>query len=374
MAALSLDYCALRRRRLADALANASLDAAVITDSRDCYYFSGALMPNDLPTALVIREDGAAFMACPNGHEVSGIDGVIYYEWNHRGTRHQNPLEQLTTVVEQAFPNLQGHRVAVQTESMPWRLAHALEKRGTQKISAIDETISAVQRRKDSDELEVIRASIRANMAAYNAVANAIAPGVTELEVLSAGRCGADVAAGEKTFHDGDYQSGTYNGPARDRRVERRELYIVDAWTCYRGYWSDMSRTFAVGAEPTDVQQALFDHIRWVQTQVPTLLRPGVDGSEVYQALDEMIRQHPPLAENGLIHHGGHAIGLRSHEMPDINLARGGKLEAGNIICIEPGGYLDEARFGVRLENMYLVTEDGCEDLCPGAVTLERCG
>jgi Xaa-Pro aminopeptidase len=60
--------------------------------------------------------------------------------------------------------------------------------------------------------------------------------------------------------------------------------------------------------------------------------------------------------------------------MPDINLARGGKLESGNIICIEPGGYFAGARYGVRLENMYLITDSGCEDLCPGEVTLQRCG
>jgi Xaa-Pro aminopeptidase len=87
-----------------------------------------------------------------------------------------------------------------------------------------------------------------------------------------------------------------------------------------------------------------------------------------------MIREHPRLADEGLIHHGGHAIGLRIHEMPDVNLERGGTLEAGNVVCIEPGGYFAEARFGVRLENMYLVTEDGCEDLCPGEVELHICG
>jgi Xaa-Pro dipeptidase len=111
-----------------------------------------------------------------------------------------------------------------------------------------------------------------------------------------------------------------------------------------------------------------------VQRETPGLLKPGVDGQEIYKALDEMIRQHPCLAAQGLIHHGGHAIGLRSHEMPDVNLDRGGVLQAGNIICIEPGGYFAEARFGVRLENMYLITENGCEDLCPGEVELYQCG
>jgi Xaa-Pro dipeptidase len=231
-----------------------------------------------------------------------------------------------------------------------------------------------MQKRKDVDEIDVIRASIRANLGAYEAARKAIGPGVSELDVLAAGYRGAMEAAGEKVFHDGDYQCGQYNGAARNRRIEVGELYIIDAWTCYRGYWSDMSRTFMVGQPPTDVQGELYEHIRHVQQEVPKLLKPGVDGREVYRALDEMIREHPRLADEGLIHHGGHAIGLRIHEMPDVNLERGGTLEAGNVVCIEPGGYFAEARFGVRLENMYLVTEDGCEDLCPGEVELHICG
>jgi Xaa-Pro aminopeptidase len=254
------------------------------------------------------------------------------------------------------------------------RLTQVFERAVTREFLAIDDAVSTLQRRKDEDEVELIREAIRANFAAYKAVAQTIAPGINELDILSAGRQGATRAAGEKVFHDGDYQSGAYNGPARNRAIERGELYIVDAWTCYRGYWADMSRTFIVGTEPTDVQQGLFEHIRWVQSQVPALLKPGRDGSDVYQALDELIRQHPPLADKGLIHHGGHAIGLRSHELPDINFERGGKLEAGNVICVEPGGYFQVANFGVRLENMYLITETGCTDLCPGNVELFRCG
>ena len=111
-----------------------------------------------------------------------------------------------------------------------------------------------------------------------------------------------------------------------------------------------------------------------MQRDVKRLLRPGLDGTEVYRALDELVREHPLLSDTGLIHHGGHAIGLRIHEMPDINLDRGGPLEPGNVICIEPGGYFDAARYGVRLENMYLITETGCENLCPGELELPQCG
>ena len=103
------------------------------------------------------------------------------------------------------------------------------------------------------------------------------------------------------------------------------------------------------------------------------LLRPGVDSREIYRAMDEMIREYPLLADEGLTHHGGHCIGLRAHEMPDVNPNRGGVLEAGNVVCLEPGGYTSAARFGVRLENTYLITETGAENLCPGPLELICC-
>ena len=49
--------------------------------------------------------------------------------------------------------------------------------------------------------------------------------------------------------------------------------------------------------------------------------------------------------------------------MPDLNRARGGTLEVGNVVSVEPGAYIPEARLGVRLENMYLITAEGCENL-----------
>jgi Xaa-Pro aminopeptidase len=181
------------------------------------------------------------------------------------------------------------------------------------------------------------------------------------------------MTAREQVDHDGDYQSGAYNGPARDRAIEAGELYIIDAWTCCRGYWSDLSRVFVVGSQPDDLQQSLFDHIAGVQRRAAGLLRPGLDTTELWRAMDQMIREYPALADTGLIHHGGHAIGLRIHEEPDINRDRGGVLRTGDVICLEPGGYRPEARHGVRIENTYLVSQSGSELLSHGTIELLTC-
>lgn len=349
------------------------LDAAVITDVRDCYYFTGTLAPDDLPMVLAVDQNGSWHGVSPAEFEVRGCDRVASYEWNYRGTRNPDPVDCLIAACDRAGLRVSGHRIGIHRQTL---LARVAEKAcaGGAELVPFDESLASMQQRKDEDEIDVIRACVCANLAAYEAVAAAIAPGVSELEVLAAGRRGAILGAGEKVFHDGDYQSGSYNGPARDRAIERGELYIADAWTRYRGYWTDMSRTFAVGAQPTDIQRALYDHIRGIQRRLPQILRPGVDGCALYRQVDEILREHAPLAQTGLIHHAGHAIGLRIHEMPDLNPDRGGTLQAGNIICVEPGGYFDAARQGVRLENMYLITETGCEDLSPGEIELLVCG
>jgi Xaa-Pro aminopeptidase len=373
MAQLLSAYSAKRRARFIELLIRERLDAGVITDVHDIYYFTGTIIPADLPALLALRTDGTSLVICPAEFEVGSVDRALHYQWNHRGTRNPSVIGIMLEVLADAWRPAARHRIGVQSNSLLECVSQILEHTGTNDFLPIDAELEQMQRRKDPDEIDVIRASIAANLAAYDAVAAEIRPGANELDVLAAGRRGATSAAGEKVFHDGDYQCGQFNGPARDRRIEAGELYIVDAWTCYRGYWSDLSRTYAVGAEPTEIQQALFDHIQWIHSKLPELLRPDTDGMDVYSALDEMIRLHPPLRDTGLIHHGGHAIGLRIHEMPDINLSRGGKLEAGNVICVEPGGYVAAARYGVRLENTYLITEFVCENLCPGELQLMVC-
>jgi Xaa-Pro aminopeptidase len=373
MGKLSAEGCAERRHRFVELMATMQLDTALITDVRDAYYFTGVLCPDDLPLALVVDNRGTWRCLGPAEFNFDVCDSTLTYEWNTRGTRNPDPVQCLIAAARRADFRAPRGRVGVQSQSLLAQVAEKLIS-AADELTPFDDALARMQQRKDRDEIDVIRSCVRANLAAYEAVAQTIAPGVNELEVLAAGRRGAMIGAGEKVFHDGDYQSGGFNGPARDRAIERGELYIVDAWTRYRGYWSDLSRTFVVGETPTDVQRALFDHIRNVQQSLLSLLRPGIDGRMLYQHLDEMIRCHPALAAEGLVHHGGHAIGLRAHEMPDINPNRGGTFQPGNIVCVEPGGYFDAARFGVRLENMYLITEEGCEDLCADEIELLVCG
>jgi Xaa-Pro aminopeptidase len=361
---LTQSGCLNRQHRFREQLAAQNIDAAVLTDYRDVYYFTGMLSAQ-FPIFLLLETGGGCWLVANTDDGVSCVDDCTTYEWNKLGTLNPNILDGMSGVVAKRIQGTGAiKRLGWQAEAMPHLLRQTVDS-GLQPDEwvAVDNLLRTMQSRKDPDEVALIRKSIQADLAAYTAVQKAITPGENELAVLAAGQRGAMMGAGEKVFHDGDYQCGVFNGPARNRNIVQGEIYIVDAWTCYRGYWSDLSRAFVVGGSPTDLQQSVFDHIASVQREVPALLKPGTDGTAVWRALDARIREHPALADTGLVHHGGHAIGLRAHEMPDLNRDRGGTLEVGNVVSVEPGGYADALNYGVRIENMYLITEAGAENL-----------
>lgn len=358
--------CLGRQERLRQALAERGIDAAVISDPLEIYYFTGLLLPKTphVLRALLWVDAASVWLIAPLGQGSAAVDELLTYEWSHNFTTNADWTRCINTLAAARLSGTTARRIGWQAELLPHLLGTTIQAVvHPDEWIAIDDLLADMEARKDPDEIELIRRSIAANIAAYQAAQAAIQPGVTELDVLLAAQVAATRAAGEIVWHGGDYQSGAFGGYARSRRIEAGELYIVDAWTYYQGYWSDMSRTFIVGDTISPLQQSLFDHLKAIHEVMPQLLVAGIDGTAVWQRVDALVRQHPALADSGLVHHAGHALGLRAHELPDLNPDRGGLLEVGNVISVEPGGYVEAARLGVRLENMYLITDNGAENL-----------
>jgi Xaa-Pro aminopeptidase len=362
-----------RMRALMDAQ---NLDILYLSDVRDIYYGTGQLLTVPDPAAhfpalFALAADGSSWLV---SHTMEGdalVTQRFAYEPALAATMNPDPMTRLNDVVAAVVAG--GHfpkRVGFQAESLPWLLQDTIAR--IQRPGAwvpIDTHLQAMQAVKDPDELELMRGAIRCSAAAYAAARAIIAPGVNELDVREAGHRAAVLEAGEIVFHNGDYRSGVPGGFARNRQIEAGELYIIDAWSCYRGYWSDLSRAFAV-SEPTALQQEVFDWIADVLRGVQNEIRPGRDGTEMWVWLDARLREHPHLRDKGHRGHGGHSIGTRAHEQPDINKDRGGRIEAGMILCVEPSGYSPELDAGIRLENQFLVTATGAELLSDIPLTL----
>jgi Xaa-Pro dipeptidase len=370
---LTTTGCLNRQQRLRAALAEQNIDAAVISDRHEIYYFTGMLLPVYafvLPAVLWVDAQ-TTWLIAPMNMGAAAVDELLPYEAVHNSTTSADWLRSISTLLAAKLGGGSLRRLGWQCESLPRLLGSTIDLAvHPDEWIALDDLLTAMEARKDPDELDLIRRSVAIDLAAYHAVEPLIRPGANELDILAAAQRAAMREAGEIVWHGGDYCSGTGGGAARDRAIEAGELYIVDAWTQYRGYWSDLSRTYIVGDEISPLQQSIFDHLAAIHERLPDMLQPGVPGEIVWAQIDTLVRQHPALAADGLVHHAGHSIGLRAHEMPDLNPDRGGTLAVGNVINVEPGGYVAAARYGVRLENMYLITETGVENLSPHPMRL----
>ena len=373
---LDPSWCRTRQDRLRALMEREKLDLLYLSDPRDIYYATGLLLnPPDaaanFPALFALFADGSSWLA---SHRMDGdalVTERFAYEPAHAATMNPDPLARLGEVVATHITGSQPpRRVGYQQEGLPWLIQNTIARiQRPETWSSIDSQLAALQAVKDPDELVLLRRAIDCSAAAYAAARELIAPGVNELDVREAGHRAAVLAAGEIVFHNGDYRAGAPGGFARNRLIEAGELYIIDAWSCYRGYWSDLSRVFAV-SEPAPLQAEIYDWIATVLRGVQAEIRPGRDGTELWSWLDTRLREHPHLRELGLRGHGGHSIGTRAHEQPDINRDRGGELLPGMVICIEPSGYSAELDAGIRLENQFLVTDSGAELLSDIPLTL----
>ena len=134
---------------------------------------------------------------------------------------------------------------------------------------------------------------------------------------------------------------------------------ILDLGLNLDGAMSDMTRTVVLG-KATDEMKRVYDLVKKANEAGRRAVRPGVPMCEIDRAARRVIEEggYGPY----FIHRTGHGIGLEVHEIPDVSATNQTVAQPGMIFSIEPGIYLP-GRFGVRIEDLMLVTEDGGECL-----------
>src|SRR3979411_653456 len=225
--------------------------------------------------------------------------------------------------------------------------------------------------RKTPEEIEAIRLANRVASVGLQVFFENLQPGITEAEVAAAvesaiyrqiGRDGIFHSRGWAMVQSGpnSADAGRFNR-STGRRVENGDLVLIELATCVNGYWSDLTRTAAVGSAKDEVEQILAI-VRDAQQAAVDGVRPGVSAGDI----DALARDK--IAVQGFssffTHHTGHHVGFRYHD-PGFGILPGesAQLRPGMVITIEPGVYVRERGAGARIEDNVLVTESGHEVL-----------
>lgn len=344
----------LNKQRAARVCANmkkAGLRQIVISSTESVYYLTGIyIKPMERLLALYLTEDGRAMLFA---NEIFGLaDTPDLPLISHKDG--ENAVKGLAKTV---LPGTLGIDKFLYSKFL---IALLQERRDVKPVQGSG-PVDLARMCKDEAEREAMRHASRVNdkvmgeiqkQVKAGAVENTLAAEVNRLYRENGGTAGPQLvcfgANGADPHHGGD---GTVLKPG--------DSVTFDIFAPVGRYWCDMTRTVFFGSV-TEKQREVYELVRRANEAAEAKARPGVLLSE----LDATARGI--ISEGGygkyFTHRLGHGCGLECHEPPDVSAATDIPLEAGMVFSVEPGIYLP-GEFGVRIEDLVLITETGCEVL-----------
>ncbi len=232
--------------------------------------------------------------------------------------------------------------------------------------------LAALREIKDEDEIARMEAAAALGCQLFDMVVPHLEAGIPEREVAAeleflARSLGADGMSFDTIIASG-VRSSLPHGTASVQPLPRKGFVTLDFGVILSGYCSDMTRTVYMG-QPTHEESAAYDAVLQAQESAIAAVRAGMIAGDVDHAARSVLKRAKLACY--FTHSTGHGVGLEIHEGPRLAAKQQHALIAGMVVTIEPGIYLP-GRFGIRIEDMVAVTDDGGRVLTPSTKALLR--
>lgn len=332
------------------------VDAVLISGMENIRYLTG--FTGSSGAVLVTRREG--FFLTDSRYETQAVNEVKDF----RIVCCKKLIDGITDLLGQDSAKRIGFEGEQITYDNYCRLAERLPGKCFVSLSQELEKIRSIKERR---EIKCIRRAIEIGNRGFALAAERISPGASERDIArmieeEVKRSGADGLAFDVIVASGT-RAALPHGKASDKRIEKGDFVIVDMGVSCRGYNSDETRTFVVG-KPSARQKRVYQIVKEGHDRALATVKPGVKASDVDAAARGAIRRRKMGKYFG--HGVGHGVGMAVHEPPTISPTGHDVLEKGMVFTVEPGVYIPDWG-GVRIEDMVLVTDRGCEVLTAGS-------
>lgn len=337
-------------QKLRAAMKNTGVDAVLVLDHLNQRYLSDFAF-----------SDGLLFVTDKSAHLITDFR---YYEMATKAVSDewsivmpQSRDEYLASVISSD----EVHTVGFEGGSVSFATYTTyVEKYPSLEFVDIADMIERIRRIKSPDEIAFMQKAQDITDKAFSHILEILNPNMTELEVAveleyAMRREGADGFAFETIAVSAD-ASALPHGTPRDVKLGRGFL-TMDFGAKYNGYCSDMTRTVVIGRADDEIKR-LYNTVLNAQLAALDFLRAGCDAGEADKVARDIIDAVPEY-KGAFGHSLGHSVGLFVHEHPVLSFkAFGSKLNAGEIVTVEPGIYLF-GKYGCRIEDMVQILDDG---------------
>ena len=269
----------------------------------------------------------------------------------------------LPAVAAKALPRTGRAGFDPRTTSVAMRDGVDVHRRG--KMRPAPDMVRGMRQVKSRREVEAIREACRIAIAALRRAARTARAGVSERTFAASleyhMRTGGASGRAFETIALVDERGSLPHGHAGDRRLSKDGVMLVDWGAVVAGYRSDLTRIVGAG-RVTAIVARLLRVVRRAQRAAMECIRPGIAARSVDAAAREVIERagYGKWFSHGL----GHGVGLDVHELPVLSKSAPNRLREGMVFSVEPGIYLP-GEAGVRIEDLVVVTGDGCRRLTP---------
>lgn len=348
-----------RIEKIRDRIIQDKLAGVILFPSPNQYYATGfRTSPGERLLLTIIPAKGEPFFIAPKLYEgqvkaESFIEDVICWK------DEENPYEILRGEMEKR--GLCAGKFAVDDTMWSQQLLSIMNVLPQIWFVPLEKIMSGLRLKKTEEEIEKIRKASKIVDDVVLDLKEYIKPGMTEIEIAAfmeyqMRKRGSEGPSFETIVGSGPNSALPHYNPG-ERKIGKGEFVVLDFGATFGGYCSDNTRTMCIG-EPTEKMLEVYEIVRKAQEIGVKTVKPGLRAYEV----DRAVRKH--IEDSGYgeyyTHRTGHGLGLQVHEEPYISGIGETILEEGMVFSIEPGIYI-EGEFGVRIEDIVVVTKDGCE-------------